>query len=855
MDYKNYFSMKYLRVALIFWISLIYLEATHGVGNIPDRPQAYWVYFDRRDTSETARQQAIDRLDEKAVQRRLRAMGKILAQNDFPLHPDDLKALRERHLKIRTISTWLGAVSVEINEAMICELSALPHVHKITCVNKGRPNPAPNPIKPPPQRVLADSASYGAAWVQNNMLGVPAVHGMGYRGEGVRVGFLDDGYSHLHLHVALQNLNVVGVWNVIDQDENLDFGNHGTRVVSVMTADHPNHMVGVAPEAEVLLVRTEDSFDEYPAEEDYWVAGLEWAEAEGADFISTSLGYYEWYEFEDLDGNTAVTTIAGDMAAARGLLVVTSVGNRWNAGVTAPADGDSVLAVGAVHSNGERANFSSHGPTVDGRIKPEVDAMGWLTTVINDTSVDGYYQRSGTSYACPLVAGALAILLQANPDLLPLDLIRMLQETGSQADDPDNLLGWGVVNLHAALGRTLGWETMTIPLLPNYFELLSSYLTPENIIIENVFGYIGGLRIVYQNDGRIFIPPIINTIGEYNILQGYRVFCSFASSWTVIGDPIPLETEFSLSARLWNWLPYPFDHSLPVETALENITDQLIIVMNDAGFFWIPDVANTLETMTPGEGYYVYVNENVTFQYQDAGGMFYQSNQRLIDDSFVLNDFPRPTGLPYAILVAVSPELRSQGATTVSVYDGGLLVGKSVLGENGITPLTAWQGAPDFDLPGFTAGNKMSFRVESTDGKSIPVLASTPSSEFPRFGANLVDALSESLVFGAEPYSYVTLSSQTGVTPPRFTVDSAYPNPFNPVTIIPFALPKPGKIIFELSNVLGQQAYRLEKFYQAGFHEYTVDFSKIDPGFTSGIYLLTINFGNDQRIQKILFLK
>ncbi len=411
----------------------------------------YWIYLNRRDTSEAAYQSSIDRLDEKAKSRRLRAMGELLADNDLPFRPDDLAEIQACGVRIRCLSRWLGAVSIEANSEQLRMVTALPMVERMSPVRRGRAVEANRQFN----RIVlgSDSLLYGNAWNQNRMIGVPEAHRLGYTGMGVRVGFLDSGYNFYSSHHAFAFLNVIGVWNALDSSDFIDTGLHGAQALSVMAANDTGRMVGVAPDVEVLLVRTEDNRDEYPAEEDYWVAGLEWAEAAGADLISTSLGYYLWYEPEDFDGETAVTTIAANQAAARGLLVVTSAGNQGDGGIGAPADGDSVLAVGAVTQTGEYAPFSSNGPTYDGRIKPDVAALGEYVAVIGDTSSDAYFFLSGTSFSCPAATGALALLLQADPELLPMELVDLLKTTASQAEAPDTLLGWGIINLPAALKK------------------------------------------------------------------------------------------------------------------------------------------------------------------------------------------------------------------------------------------------------------------------------------------------------------------------------------------------------------------------------------------------------------------
>jgi serine protease AprX len=217
-------------------------------------------------------------------------------------------------------------------------------------------------------------------------------------------------------------------------------------------------MAGPAFGADFILAKTEDDRSETPIEEDYWVAGIEWAESLGAEVVSSSLGYTDWYAFKDMDGKTAVTTRAAERASALGVVVVNAAGNErrnaW-AHIIAPADGPSVIAVGAVDSAGTIASFSSPGPSSDGRIKPEVCAWG-VSNLVAANRTDGgdvYTRGSGTSYATPLVAGVAALLLEAHRDWTPAQVRAALTGTATNAAKPNNDYGWGIVNAAAAVKR------------------------------------------------------------------------------------------------------------------------------------------------------------------------------------------------------------------------------------------------------------------------------------------------------------------------------------------------------------------------------------------------------------------
>jgi serine protease AprX len=212
-------------------------------------------------------------------------------------------------------------------------------------------------------------------------------------------------------------------------------------------------MMGAAFDAEYILAKTEDVSDEQPVEEDWWIEAAEWADSLGAQIISTSLSYTDWYTYEDMDGDTAPITNAADLAVANGIVVVAAAGNAGSSAwryIGAPADGDSVISVGSVDSLGMRSSFSSQGPTYDGRIKPTVMAMGQADYVADPRGASMYRRGSGTSFSTPLTAGSIALILEKQPYWLPGNVIDAITSTGTRASNPDSLYGWGILQAQDA---------------------------------------------------------------------------------------------------------------------------------------------------------------------------------------------------------------------------------------------------------------------------------------------------------------------------------------------------------------------------------------------------------------------
>ena len=317
---------------------------------------------------------------------------------------------------------------------------------------------------------------------------------------------------------------------------------HGTAVLSTIAAYAPGDLIGVAFDAEFLLAKTEDVTQEVQQEEDNYIAGLEWGEANGADVVSTSLGYLDWYTYEDMDGNTAVTTIGIDIAVGLGMVCVTAAGNEGNDQswyyIIAPADADSVISVGAVRENGLIASFSSHGPTFDGRIKPEVCARGSDTWCINPNSTTTYSQMSGTSLACPLVGGAVALIRQAKPDWSAMEVREAVMMTASQSSNPDNSYGYGIMNAADAVEYEATVAIDRPDDLPSEFHVTNAYPNPFNpsLIIE-VSGAVGeyltvdifsltGKSITNVYTGTVFQPNQKMIWSPENIPNGIYVIRS-----------------------------------------------------------------------------------------------------------------------------------------------------------------------------------------------------------------------------------------------------------------------------------------------------------------------------------------
>ena len=443
-----------------FWISFVDKEAGFGKGPLTVEP---------------------GRVSRRAAERRAkrgRTSRTRAAHLDAPVSPRYIERLERLGIQPIIESRWLNAVSAYLTPVQSLQVAGLPYVRSIS--------PVARSVGPDIHAASPIPLDYGSSETQLQSINAIEPIEDGFIGEGVILGFLDTTTDTMH--AALEHLADSGQI-IATRDFTVEAGltaqtnKHGLRVSSVAMGFDEGQLVGPCYGAEYILGTTEYAPFEENQEEDFFVAGMEWMEQMGADIVNVSLGYSTFdpgedsYTYEDMDGNTAKTTIVSDMAVGLGVLVVSSAGNSgcsdpddcWYY-ITSPADGDSVIAVGAVNLSGDRAGFSGRGPSYDGRIKPDLAAPG--TSVRSAITSGGYANGSGTSFSSPLVAGVACQVLQANPDLTPMEVRTLLRATASQSNDPDNDLGWGIVNAGEAvrlaqLGDTTAPYLIDLTLTPD----------------------------------------------------------------------------------------------------------------------------------------------------------------------------------------------------------------------------------------------------------------------------------------------------------------------------------------------------------------------------------------------------
>jgi len=424
-------------------------------------PTYYAVYFkDKKGTQFT-----IDKpemfLSQKSIDRR-KKFGIPVDNIDLPINKNYVKQVKDLGFNVIKTSKWLNCAIIFAEDTTnFYKIKALSFVMEKPTPKTKKYKPAqlkPSKIKVEPA-TTTDKYNYGKAANQNKMLKINFLHNMGFDGKGVTMAILDGGFLKVDKLPSYDSLwankQILGWYDYVDMDTTVfDDGSHGMMVLSTI-GGNTEGLVGTAPKASFWLFTTEDGDSEYPIEEYNYVIASEFADSVGVDLIHASLGYSNFdgnefdYKYSTLDGNTAISSIGADIAASRGILVTTSAGNEGNDPwkyISAPADADSCLAVGAVNFKSNYASFSSLGPSFDGRIKPEVTAQGQGSAVQGEggriTSADG------TSFSGPIMAGAIACLIQAFPDKTNMQIIRAVQQNANYSAEPNTKYGYGIPDFY-----------------------------------------------------------------------------------------------------------------------------------------------------------------------------------------------------------------------------------------------------------------------------------------------------------------------------------------------------------------------------------------------------------------------
>lgn len=511
------------------------------------RLNKYWVELTDKDNSPYCICRPGEFLSQRALERRERANIPVV-ENDLPVSPAYLTALKNNGLQIHNVSRWLNAVTLIADSSAIKKVKDLPIVKRFEYIGphlkfRNPPNRPAKKRKPEPDYPKPGGRQnpIGYTTLQNSMLNLLPLYAAGHRGRGIWVAVMDGGFSNADTMPFFDSVGLQGRlhpgWDFVERDAGIfEAAGHGTSVLSVMAANLPGYFVGGAADATYFLLKTEDTGGEFPVEEANWIAGAEWADSIGVDIINASLGYTSFndttlsHQYATLNGRSTIGSRGAAIAASKGMIVCNSAGNEgdgvWRY-IGVPADAPGVIAVGAVDSDGNRAGFSSFGPTPDGRIKPDLVAPGDNVVVAGNDGID-LGVSSGTSLASPMLAGALASLWSAFPEKNAAEILDAVFRSADQYERPDNERGWGMPDMTSAwleLGAFAnGQSTFAFNRDAGELNLLFShdfFSNGDTVKLQDVLGrtVMGSTSRIYQNaittvkiTGLASIPK-----GAYNI--------------------------------------------------------------------------------------------------------------------------------------------------------------------------------------------------------------------------------------------------------------------------------------------------------------------------------------------------
>ena len=437
--------------------------------------QDAWVIFADKENVEASLADPILIMTQEAIDRKT-LQGTPIDERDVPINENYVTQIKNASgITVLSKSKWMNCAYIIGSQSNIEALLDLPFVTNVeyadTSLNlfPGAPIENKFALEEANQRI---NYNYGSAANQIEMLSGDYLHELNYTGEGMIVAVLDAGFPSIDTNPGFQKMRdenrILGTYDFEARTENVDgTSSHGFNTSSDIGGFLQDEFVGTAPQASFYFFVTEYTPTETPAEEAWWVEALERSDSLGVDVVNTSLGYRSFdnpnydYSYEDLDGQTTFSARGANIAFDKGMILVTSAGNGGNTSfptVGTPGDSPGTLTIGAVSSNGNYVSFSSIGPTVDGRIKPDVMAQGASAAVISTSG--GVDSSNGTSFSSPIMAGVVTCLWQARLQTPNGTIMQIVRESANLYNNPTDEMGYGIPNFedaYAAL-QQLGLE-------------------------------------------------------------------------------------------------------------------------------------------------------------------------------------------------------------------------------------------------------------------------------------------------------------------------------------------------------------------------------------------------------------
>ncbi|MFO7671171.1 MAG: S8 family serine peptidase [Bacteroidales bacterium] len=515
------------------WITLVFLLVTTMASGQKIGEGVYWVYFTDKSDNGYQTDRPGEFLSERSISRRA-WQGLGIGLSDEPVTKAYLDTLLEMGVQVRHISRWLnGLVMVHADEELFRKVLEKPFVDTMAWRPESSslwfpPRPSGERFGPPLES--PPDFQYGIATEQILQVEVDLLHREGYTGRGVWIAVLDAGFRNVDSLPSFESMisegRLLGTRNFVNDSSVFRLvNNHGMYVLSIIGADWNGNMMGTSPGAGYFLCSTENVHSETQIEEIAWVEAAEYMDSLGFDVFNTSLGYSDFdstefdYTYKDMDGRSTFISRAASLLAEKGIILCNSAGNEgadpWYR-ITAPSDATDIICVGAVDSLGTIASFSSRGPSFDGRVKPELVAMGRSTGIqyING----GLARGSGTSFSAPVMTGSVASLWQAFPEIPAREMIQMIRNTGDRFYNPDATYGYGIPSFARAY-RIISSSRL------KYSSGGGMHLWPNpagNLIHINLKGTAEGeyLLSLYDINGKCVAKEPVTLPGEVRLPEG-----------------------------------------------------------------------------------------------------------------------------------------------------------------------------------------------------------------------------------------------------------------------------------------------------------------------------------------------
>lgn len=538
---------------------------------------------------------------------------------DLPVNPAYIESIRNiANVTVINASKWLNQVCIKTNDPnALTAINALPFVKRTSSIaarvgrnslsaeRANESNDLPVSVKQTAGQTGATAFDYGKMYDQIHIHNGDFLHKLGFSGRGMTIAVLDAGFLNYLTNPVFDSVRlqkrVLGTWDYVDNEESVNEDNaHGASVFSLLASNRPGVLVGSAPHASYYLLKTEDSNSEYPIEEQYWAIAAEFADSVGVDMISTSLGYADFdnsvfnYSYAQRNGKTAMITIAANLAAKKGILVVVAAGNSGTSSgegkyISCPADADSVFTIGSIDINRNIANTSSWGPNGAGLLKPNVVSVG-AGVIISNPSNSNPTAGFGTSFSCPNMAGLVACLWQVFPELTNMQLMDVIQQSADRTANPDFRFGYGVPDFKRAVVQltkqyatantsfnncivSINWksrdDTSTVYTIQKKMAGEGSYIT---------IGEVASSSVSFKANTYIF-NDIIRVAG--NSTAQYRIVQKMADTTFEIASLQQTINAVCVPDNTLIALPSPFDQQLTVIVNLPEAIGNMGIQVTD----------------------------------------------------------------------------------------------------------------------------------------------------------------------------------------------------------------------------------------------------------------------------------